>query len=221
MKPELTPSAVLFDLDGTLIDTAPDFVRVLNRMRITYGLNELPVPHIRCMVSNGARGMVRVGFGLEPDDDGYQQKHTEFLDLYEQGMTIDTCLFEGMNSLLRNLEQRAIPWGIVTNKPVRFAAPVLAALGLAERCGTLICPDHVSQRKPHPEPMFLACKEVNVEPQTAIYVGDHQRDIDAGNNAGMTTIAVRYGYIEKPEEADLWGSHYTVDSVSELAKLLQ
>jgi phosphoglycolate phosphatase len=119
------------------------------------------------------------------------------------------------------LEQRAIPWGIVTNKPVRFAAPVVAALGLAERCGTLICPDHVSQRKPHPEPMFLACKEVNVEPQTAIYVGDHQRDIDAGINAGMTTIAVRYGYIEAPEEVDLWGSHYTVSSVSELAKLLQ
>ncbi|HEV8077855.1 MAG TPA: HAD-IA family hydrolase, partial [Marinobacter sp.] len=185
------------------------------------GLDELPMPHIRCMVSNGARGMVRVGFGLEPADHGYQQKHTEFLDLYEQGMTIDTCLFAGMDDLLRNLEQRAIPWGIVTNKPVRFAAPVIAALGLAERCATLICPDHVSQRKPHPEPMFLACKEVNAEPRTAIYVGDHQRDIDAGINAGMTTIAVRYGYIEKPEDVDLWGSHYTVDSVSELAKLLQ
>lgn len=221
MKTELAPSAVLFDLDGTLIDTAPDFVRTLNRMRIAYELDVLPAAHIRCLVSNGARGMMQIGFGLQPDDTGYQQKHTEFLDLYEQGMTIDTCLFEGMDSLLRNLEQRGIPWGIVTNKPVRFAVPVVAALGLAERCGTLICPDHVSQRKPHPEPMFLACKQVNVNPQTAIYVGDHQRDIDAGTNAGMTTIAVRYGYIEKPEEVDLWGSHYTVDSVSELAKLLQ
>ncbi|MDP4549181.1 MAG: HAD family hydrolase [Marinobacter sp.] len=221
MKTEHKPSAVLFDLDGTLIDTAPDFIRCLNQLRLQHDLEPLPAEYIRRSVSNGARAMVRLGFNLEPEHDGYLDKHTAFLDLYEAGVAVETTLFDGMNELLLELEAKGIPWGIVTNKPVRFAAPLIEALGLQERCATLICPDHVSERKPHPEPMFLACKEINAAPEQAIYVGDHVRDIEAGRNAGMYTIAVRYGYIEEPETVDLWQADAIADTVSDLAKLLQ
>lgn len=215
------PSTVLFDLDGTLIDTAPDFIRCLNELRQAHGLAALPAPHIRRSVSNGARAMIRVGFGLEPDHPDYLEKHTAFLDLYEAGVAVETTLFEGVDDILNNLEIRDIPWGIVTNKPVRFAAPLVQALGLAERCSTLICPDHVSHRKPHPEALLLACQEVGANPATGVYVGDHERDIEAGRNAGMKTIAVRYGYIEQPETVDLWQADIIADTVSDLAKLLQ
>ncbi len=221
VKTDQQPSAVLFDLDGTLIDTAPDFIRCLNILRQQHSLTPLPAEQIRRSVSNGARAMIRVGFGLEPEHQGYLEKHTAFLDLYEAGVAEETTLFEGMDTLLQELEARAIPWGIVTNKPVRFAAPLIVALGLAERCATLICPDHVAQRKPHPEALFLACQQIRVEPSAAIYVGDHERDIEAGRNAGMRTVAVRYGYIEQPEAVDLWQADVIVDTVADLAKLLQ
>lgn len=216
-----TPSTVLFDLDGTLIDTAPDFIRCLNELRQVHGLPPLPAPHIRRSVSNGARAMIRVGFGLEPEHPDYLEKHTAFLDLYEAGVAVETTLFEGVDSILTDLEARDIPWGIVTNKPVRFAAPLIQALGLAERCSSLICPDHVTHRKPHPEALLLACRAVGADPATGIYVGDHERDIEAGRNAGMKTIAVRYGYIEQPESVDLWQADIVADTVSDLAKLLQ
>lgn len=119
------PAAVLFDLDGTLIDTAPDFIRCLNQLRQRHGLPPLPAAHIRRSVSNGARAMIQVGFGIEPDHPDYQERHTAFLDLYEAGMTQETTLFEGMDALLASLEARAIPWGIVTNKPARFADPLV------------------------------------------------------------------------------------------------
>ncbi len=215
------PSTVLFDLDGTLIDTAPDFIRCLNQLRQQQGLSELPAEHIRRSVSNGARAMVRVGFGLEPEHPDYLARHTAFLDLYEEGVAVETRLFEGMNSLLQSLEQRGIPWGIVTNKPVRFAAPLVQALGLAERCASLVCPDHVADRKPHPEALFLACAQIDADPALAVYVGDHERDIEAGRNANMKTIAVRYGYIEEPESVDLWQADIIADTVNDLAKLLQ
>ncbi|MDS1310268.1 HAD family hydrolase [Marinobacter xiaoshiensis] len=214
-------STVLFDLDGTLIDTAPDFIRCLNELRQMEGLPALPAEHIRRSVSNGARAMVRVGFGLEPEHPGYLAKHTAFLDLYEAGVAVETRLFEGMDSLLESLEQRGIPWGIVTNKPVRFAAPLIQALGLAKRCASLVCPDHVTDRKPHPESLFLACQQIGAEPEQAVYVGDHERDIVAGRNARMKTIAVRYGYIEEPETVDLWQADMIADTVIDLAKLLQ
>jgi len=215
------PSIVLFDLDGTLIDTAPDFIRCLNELRQAHELPALPASHIRGSVSNGARAMIQVGFGLEPEHPEYLEKHTAFLDLYEAGVAVETALFEGMEIILKGLEARGIPWGIVTNKPVRFAAPLIKALDLAERCAALICPDHVTDRKPHPEALLLACREVGADPANGVYVGDHERDIEAGRNAGMTTIAVRYGYIEQPEAVDLWQADIVADTVSDLAKLLQ
>jgi N-acetyl-D-muramate 6-phosphate phosphatase len=215
------PSAVLFDLDGTLIDTAPDFIRCLNELRAFHSLEALPPEFIRRSVSNGARAMIRIGFGLEQHQPGYLELHTAFLDRYEAGVAVETTLFEGMDELLRSLEARGIPWGIVTNKPVRFAAPLIQALDLDKRCATLICPDHVAERKPHPESLLLACQRAGAEPEKAVYVGDHERDIEAGRNAGMKTIAVRYGYIEEPETVDLWKADQVVDTVSDLAKLLQ
>lgn len=221
MTSENMPSAVLFDLDGTLIDTAPDFIRCLNQLRLDHGLEALPAAQIRRSVSNGARAMIQVGFGLESEHPDYLAKHTAFLDLYEAGVAVETTLFQGMDDLLLALEARRIPWGIVTNKPVRFAGPLIEALGLKKRCATLICPDHVEQRKPHPEALYLACKEIGANPEDAIYIGDHLRDIEAGKNAGMKTIAVRYGYIEEPEAVDLWQADLIADTVSDLAKLLQ
>lgn len=214
-------SAVLFDLDGTLIDTAPDFVLCLNRLRAEFDLPPLPAAHVRPHVSDGARAMIRLGFGLNPEDPGYSDRHARFLDLYEAGICEQTTLFEGMDQLLRSLEANGIPWGIVTNKPVRFAAPLLTALDLERRCGTLICPDHVSQRKPDPEGLHLACRQLNTDPASGIYVGDHIRDIEAGRNAGMVTVAVRYGYIVNPSEVDDWRADHTVDHVDDLANLLQ
>ncbi|TNE74949.1 MAG: phosphoglycolate phosphatase [Gammaproteobacteria bacterium] len=221
MTPDSKPSAVLFDLDGTLIDTAPDFIRCLNALRQQHGLAALPAEQIRRSVSNGARAMIRVGFGLEPDHPEYLEKHSAFLDLYEAGVAVETTLFDGMNDILVELEARDIPWGIVTNKPARFASPLITALGLDARCASLICPDHVEQRKPHPESLLLACKQIGAAPEDAIYVGDHVRDIEAGRNAGMKTIAVRYGYIEEPESVDLWQADLIADTVRDLAKLLQ
>ena len=214
-------STVLFDLDGTLIDTAPDFIRCLNQLRQQHGLSALPPEQIRRSVSNGARAMIRVGFGLEPEHPDYLEKHTAFLDLYEAGVAEETRLFEGMEELLGALEARGIPWGIVTNKPARFAVPLIEALQLAERCAALVCPDHVTYRKPHPEALLLACRQIGADPGTGIYIGDHERDIEAGRNAGMRTIAVRYGYIEEPERIDLWQADKVADTVKDLAKLLQ
>ncbi|WP_323133353.1 HAD family hydrolase [Marinobacter sp. F3R08] len=223
MKPETHHkiSAVLFDLDGTLIDTAPDFIRCLNQLRAQHGLAALPPEHIRRSVSNGAKAMIRIGFGLEPEHPEYLEKHTAFLDLYEAGVAVETRLFEGIDELLKALEDRNIPWGIVTNKPARFAIPLIAALDLADRCSALVCPDHVSERKPHPEALLLACRQMATKPDSGIYVGDHERDIEAGRNAGMKTIAVRYGYIEQPETIDLWQADVIADTVTDLAKLLQ
>lgn len=221
MKPDTSPSAVLFDLDGTLVDTAPDFIRCLNQLRRQQGLDILPPERIRPSVSNGARAMIRVGFGLEPDDPGFEDALVAFLDLYEAGVGEETTLFEGIEPLLRSLESRSVPWGIVTNKPLRFAAPLLDALGLAERCAAAICPDHVSNSKPDPEGLFLACEQIGISPDTAVYIGDHARDIEAGRKAGMKTIAVRYGYLEEPQAIDLWQADIIADTVSDLAKLLQ
>ncbi|MDX1458364.1 MAG: HAD family hydrolase [Marinobacter sp.] len=215
------PSTVLFDLDGTLIDTAPDFIRCLNELRVQEGLPALPADQIRRSVSNGARAMIEVGFGLVPEDPDYLEYHTAFLDLYEADVARETRLFPGMDELLSWLDQEMIPWGIVTNKPERFTTPLLHAMGLDIRCAAVICPDHVEQRKPHPESLMLACKQIGADPASGIYVGDHRRDIEAGRNAGMTTIAVRYGYIEHPEEVDTWQADLVADTVSDLTKLIQ
>lgn len=200
----MKPHAVLFDLDGTLIDTAPDFVRVLNAMRQRHGKNTLPADAIRAQVSNGARAMIQLGFGIGETDPEFAALRQEFLDDYLGNLAVDTCLFPGMDILLEQLESHNIPWGIVTNKPSRYALPLLEQLHLAERCAVTVCPDHVTHTKPDPEPIFLACEKIGVKAEHTWYVGDHDRDIEAGNRAGCTTFAVAWGYIGPDEDIQSW-----------------
>ena len=215
----LFPAAVLFDLDGTLVDTAPDFVRVLNDLRLKYGRPALAYDEIRVAVSAGARAMIQVGFPeYALDSPEFAALRQEFLDNYSLGLAQESRLFSGMEDLLTALESRNIPWGIVTNKPRIYSVPLLAGLALNERCQVLVCPDDVSQTKPHPEPMYLACNTLSVSPEHTIYVGDHIRDIQAGNNAGMKTIAVGFGYIPSHENINDWQADYCVDNVAELVQ---
>lgn len=214
--------AVLFDLDGTLIDTAPDFVAVLNRQRLAHGREPLPAAKIRAVVSQGARAVVALGFGdrFDVDSAEFEALRQEFLQTYLKHIADESRLFPGMDTLLRALEGRGIPWGIVTNKQSMFTVPLLRALDLHQRCAVAICPDMVNHGKPHPEPMLKAAAAVKAAPGACVYVGDHRRDIEAGRNAGMVTVAVRYGYILEGETADLWGADHTVDTVEELSRLL-
>ena len=212
--------AVLFDLDGTLIDTAPDFVRVLNRLRADHSLAPLADETIRKQVSNGARAMVELGFGLREGEAGFEDLREAFLNRYLGELAVDTCLFPGLDDLLALLESRRIPWGIVTNKPHRFTEPLLEQLQLAERCGVTICPDHVENRKPHPEPIFKACETLGAAPENTVYVGDHQRDIESGNNAGNRTIAVTWGYIPDDQDPRKWNADHIVDDANALTSLI-
>ncbi|MGB1905982.1 MAG: HAD family hydrolase [Spongiibacter sp.] len=212
--------AVLFDLDGTLLDTATDFTRVLNGL-----LNEhqRPLQHyeaVRRRVSDGARAVVNLGFGIDPDHPDFAALLAAFLDRYETQIAVETTLFPGMDAQLRKLEAQGLKWGIVTNKPSRFTEPLLRALDLDGRCGSAICPDHVTHRKPDPEPIYLACKELGVDPKEAVYVGDHRRDIDAGRNAGMATIACAFGYISEGESVEDWLPDYIIHHADELETVL-
>lgn len=225
--------AVLFDLDGTLIDTAPDFIRII---KVMCGKHNHPCPSdeaIREQVSAGARAMVKLMFGDElanvADTDpkllAYRQ---EFLDTYEADICVDSRLFPGLDELLVTLEHQGILWGIVTNKPRYLAEILLEKLALSERCSVLVCPDDVTHTKPDPEPMLLAVARLNaqfdrqIKLENCIYVGDHIRDIQAGNAANMTTILAAYGYIPPEDQEDLgaWGADYIIHSVAALTTVI-
>lgn len=215
--------AVLFDLDGTLIDTAPDFIRIIKLLSQQAGLN-LPTDElIRNQVSEGARAVVKLIFpDLELDSQELLAARQKFLDIYAENTAVDTCLFPHMDSLLIQLEKQQIPWGIVTNKPRVFSEPLLAALGLTTRCSTLVCPDDVTHTKPHPEPMLLAASQLQIDPAHIVYVGDHPRDIDAGRAANMPTVLAAYGYLPPDHRDDLnsWNADFIVNDVQELIQLL-
>ncbi|WP_101756863.1 HAD-IA family hydrolase [Oceanicoccus sp. KOV_DT_Chl] len=212
--------AVLFDLDGTLIDTAPDFAVAVNQLRQRHDQPPLAYADIRATVSHGARALVTLALKLKEGDHHFEARRQELLDLYEQHLAVDTCLFPGMKELLDHLEQQKLPWGIVTNKPRRYAEPILAALKLNERCASLVCPDDVSRTKPDPEPMLLACQQIQCAPTRTLYLGDHRRDIEAGKNAAMKTLAVNYGYIEAHDPADSWQADFYVDHANEIMAVL-
>lgn len=217
--PPRPPAAVLFDLDGTLADTAPEFERVINRMCSARGMPPVGAS-FRTTVSGGARSMVLDTFGSEPPADQYDALRAEFLDLYEQTLGEQTELFPGMTALLAALRAAAIPWGVVTNKPARFTGPLLERLGIAADCASVVCPEQVQATKPDPEGLLLACREIGCDPARTVYVGDHGRDIEAGRNAGMYTVAVRYGYIPLGERAEDWRADAIVDGVPEMHELL-
>ncbi len=216
-----TIAAVLFDLDGTLVDTAPDFVRVLNQLRADDHLEPLPFDTIRNQVSNGARALVKLGFNAEEDSPVFINRLEKLLALYEAGLAQESCLFPGLSNCLTWLEQRNIPWGIVTNKPSRFTVPLLRGLKLDQRCAVTICPDHVQNKKPHPEPLLTACDWISSDPVNTIYVGDHVRDIEAGKAAGNFTIAAAWGYLEQGIDINGWQADLVVQTPAQLLAHLQ
>lgn len=211
---------VLFDLDGTLLDTAPDFIVVLNAMLTDRGRPALAHADIRAVVSNGARALVALAFGGAPGDAQFEALNTELRDRYSRHLAVHTRLFPGLDAILLRLEQQSVPWGIVTNKPSIYTLPLLDALGLRIRCASVVCPDQVTHTKPHPEPMFKACAQMGVAPGACVYVGDHERDIAAGRNAGMATIAAGWGYIGANEHLRDWQPDFIVDSVRAFGELL-
>ena len=202
------PACVLFDLDGTLLDTAPDLAAALNRLRGARGLGPLPVEQIRSTISRGSPGMLGVCFGLTPDDPLYPELDRRFLDLYRGAIAVRTALFPGMAEVLAHLEQRSILWGVVTNKPGWLTEPLLKALALWPRAACVVSGDTLDRRKPDPEPLLYACARLGADPERSLYVGDAERDVQAGNRAGMRTLVAGFGYLgaeDRPEEWDADG----------------
>lgn len=220
MSARLKWQGILFDLDGTLVDTAPDFIVVLNAMRRDRGLDPLPDAKIRAVVSNGARALVTLGFALIPGDTGFDELNAELRERYAGHLAVYSRLFPGMASLLTAIEAHNVPWGIVTNKPSIYTKPLLRALGLDTRAASVVCADQVTHTKPHPEPMFRACTEMRIEPAQAVYVGDHDRDIAAGRNAGMATVVAAWGYLDAHENPADWRPDFIAASPDALANIL-
>jgi N-acetyl-D-muramate 6-phosphate phosphatase len=217
---QLKVKAVLFDLDGTLIDSAPDLAGAANDMRVARGLPKLPYADFRPMVGSGARGMVGAGFGIGPEDARFADLRDEFLNRYEQRMTQLTQVFAEVTGMLGALDAAAIPWGIVTNKATRFALPLVEALSLHQRAAVLIAGDTTPHSKPHPAPLLEAARRLQVEPHDCAYVGDDLRDVQAGHAAGMTTVAVRWGYLGVAEPIQSWGAHHVADVPADVLTLL-
>ena len=215
--------AVLFDLDGTLIDTAADFIRIIQDMCRDKQCDVVAADLIRTQVSEGARAMVKLVYPeLDVEDPVFLAHRQRFLDVYGDDIAVETDLFEGMYPLLEALESQNIPWGIVTNKPRWLSEALLKALNLTERCAVLVCPEDVSKTKPDPEPMYLAAKRIQIQPENCIYVGDHPRDIDAGRHAHMYTILAAYGYLPLQHKDDLtaWQADCIVNTVAELQQVI-
>ena len=185
---------MLFDLDGTLADPAPDLAAAANEMRIARGFPALPLENLRPVASQGARGLLGVAFEKTPDDADYETLRDEFLSRYEAALTIHTRLFEGIDAVLDALEERGLSWGIVTNKATRFTAPIAEYLELAHRAGAIVSGDTTAFSKPHPGPLLHAAELLDLPPSECVYVGDDYRDVVAGHAAGMYTIAAAWGY---------------------------
>jgi len=215
------PEAVLFDLDGTLIDSAPDLAGAGNDMRLARGLPPLPYAAFRPMVGSGARGMVGIAFGVGAGAAEFEALRIEFLQRYEQRMTQETRVFDHVHGLLEALDRADRPWGIVTNKAKRFAEPLVRVLNLQKRAQVLVCGDSTPHAKPHPAPLIEAARQLGADASRCVYVGDDLRDVQAGRAAGMGTVAVAWGYLGLGEPITAWGADHVVGSSDELLKLLR
>lgn len=214
-------TGVFFDLDGTLVDTAPDFHAGVNRLREREGLPALPYEVIRAVVSEGARAVIAAGFPqLDEHDPLRESLRQAFLDEYSEHLADHSRLFPGLEAVLARIESRGLVWGVVTNKPSRYTNPLMAALRLDQRSAATVCPDQVSQSKPHPEPLLKAAALAGVNPAQCIYVGDHVRDIEAGRRAGMLTVAVGWGYVQAGDSPADWGADVLCESVDDFATWL-
>jgi phosphoglycolate phosphatase len=215
-----TLRAVIFDLDGTLVDTADEFVPVVQNLRAEHGRDPMDPQRIRASVSNGARALVSLGLDLHEDAPEFESKRLRLLELYAEVLGTMATPYPGIVALLAQLHERGIGWGIATNKPRAFTEPLLARLAIQPPPGSVVCPEDVSNRKPHPESLYRNCRELQCAPHEAIYVGDHARDIEAGRRAGMFTIAAAYGYIEDGDDPLRWGANVQAHSSRELVELI-
>ena len=200
------PRLVMFDLDGTLVDTAPDLGFTLNELRHRRGLAPLGEAEYRPQASHGSQGLIRLGFGMGEDHPEFPALRHEFLEIYQAHLTRNSPIFPGMGEVLSELEARGLNWGVVTNKPTRYTEPLLAHLGLKRRAACIVCGDTLAWSKPHPAPMLLACRQAGSEPAQCLYVGDAERDVAAANAAGMPAVVALYGYLGEDDRPEEWGA---------------
>jgi 2-phosphoglycolate phosphatase len=208
---------VLFDLDGTLADTAPDLAFALNQVLVEQGREPLPFESIRPVVSHGALALTRLGFDLVPEHPDFPPLYQRLLDIYRANIARETTLFPGMIELLNSIEENNMNWGVVTNKPTRFTEPLMDALKLSERAACIVSGDTCDNRKPHPEPILYACQLAGSVAAQCVYIGDAQRDIEAGNRAGMKTIVALFGYIAADDAPHDWQADALLDSPKAIA----
>ena len=212
--------AVLFDLDGTFADTAPDLAAALNHTRGTRGLPPMPLSEIRPQASHGTRGLFKIGFNIEPGHPDFDPLRDIFLDYYARNICVHTRLFGDTAELVEELERRGMLWGIVTNKPHRFTVPLMGALGYAERAACLISGDTCARAKPYPDPLLRACEIMGTATRDCLYLGDDLRDMQAAQAAGMRGIIANYGYIGADASVENWHAHGSIDFPSELLQYL-
>ncbi len=215
------PAAVLFDLDGTLADTAQDLCAPANRMLEQRGLAAIPVADLGRFASSGARGLLGRAFDIKPGDADYEALRDEFLRGYEQGLCVHTALFPGMEAVLARLELEGIPWGVVSNKTEVYVRPILDQMKLGARSACAIGGDTADRAKPHPDPLLLAARRLGVDPERCVYVGDDFRDIVAGHAAGMLTVAAAYGYLGTESKPHEWEAHFVIERAEALIGLIR
>ena len=216
--------AVFFDLDGTLLDSAPDFFIAMHRLQDEHQKPRVDEELIRETVSNGARALTTLASGLTEGDAAFDQYHQRLLALYSEEAGKNCRLFKGMQRLVKFLKREPLFWGIATNKPSRFTDKIYQDAQLSLLLGepdTVVCPDHVSQAKPDPEMLLLACQQVGCQPYEVVYIGDHKRDIDCGIAAGTKTVAVSYGYIDDNTDLETWNADYIADSADDIWTYIQ
>ena len=213
--------AVLFDLDGTLIDSAPDLGAAADKMRTERGLPSLPLEHYRPMAGAGARGMLGIAFGMTPEHPEFMAYREEFFVNYEYALTERTVIFDGVPDMIAAIVQAGLPWGVVTNKSSRFTNPLTAAMPLFATAGAIVSGATPPHAKPHPEPLFEAARRLGVDPARCVYVGDDERDIVAGLAAGMGTVAATYGYLGQQTDVSRWNAHLHIDAPPSLLKYLR
>ena len=213
--------AVLFDLDGTLIDSAPDLGAAADKMRVDRGLPSLPLACYRPMAGSGARGMIGVAFEIGSDHSDFPALREEFFANYASCMTAATYAFDGVEELIANLQILGLPWGVVTNKASRFSEPLTASMPLFSSAITIVSGDTTPHSKPHPAPLLEAARRLDIYPNYCLYVGDDERDIVAGLAAGMSTVAANYGYLGNVSDPSAWNAHAVINSPLELLQLLK
>jgi len=211
---------VLFDLDGTLADTAPDLAFALNELRREQGLEAMPFEEIRPVVSHGGMALIRLGFQLEPEHPDFDPLRQRLLAIYKDNIAVHTRLFPGMDEVLQTLESEGRLWGVVTNKPGWLTEPLLEQMGLKQRAATIVSGDTLPQRKPHPAPMLYACEQTGSQAEECLYIGDAERDIEAGHAAGMCTVVAMFGYIGEQDRPEDWGADSLIQTPGEILQWL-